>query len=67
MPKRDTKHTPTPHASDPDDAALFRDAVGKVRRLSGDAAERRVPPPPPIPRQTLADAREVVRESLRGP
>ena len=67
MPRRVSKtDAPTP-ATDPDDAALFREAVGTVRRLRSDAVERRVPPPAPIPRQTLADDRDAVRESLYGP
>jgi len=67
MSRRELKARPVAKPTDLDDAALFRDAVGKVRRVHSDAAERRARPPAPIPRQTLADARAVVHESLHGP
>jgi DNA-nicking Smr family endonuclease len=51
----------------PDDRALFREAVGEVRRIENDLAEPSAPRPRPVPRQTLADQREVQRELLRQP
>jgi DNA-nicking Smr family endonuclease len=48
----------------PDDAALFRDAVGPVRPVVHQQAEQRAPAPRPVPRQTLADQQAVRRELL---
>lgn len=67
MPKRDSKPAAAPLVTNAEDAALFREAVGEVRRLRSDAAEQRAPPPEPVPRQTIADAQAVTRESLYGP
>ena len=52
---------------DPDDSALFRDAVGAVRPLAQQAAERRPTPPRAHPAQTLRDAAAVVRELAQAP
>ena len=43
-----------------DDAALFRAHVGPVRPLAQSRAEPRLRRPPPVPRQTLADERQVL-------
>jgi DNA-nicking Smr family endonuclease len=52
---------------DPDDLALFRDAVGKVRPVTHQQAEVQGPRPRPHPRQTLADHAAVRRELLAQP
>jgi DNA-nicking Smr family endonuclease len=51
-----------PAKPDADDLNLFRDAIGKVRRIGHDLADQRTEPPPPLPRQSMADARAVMRE-----
>lgn len=51
----------------PEDLALFREAVGEVRRIDHDLAEPSAPRPSPLPRQTLADQQAVQRELLRQP
>jgi len=52
---------------DPADQALFRAAVGPVRPLAKDTAERRPTPPRPHPTQTLRDAAAVVHELAHAP
>lgn len=51
----------------PEDLALFREAIGEVRRIEHDLAEPSAPRPRPLPRQTLADQRAVQRELLQQP
>lgn len=55
-----------PPPTDPDDAELFRVAVGPVRLLSADADRLRTsrPVPAPEPAQSQADERQVLRELL---
>lgn len=43
-----------------DDVALFRAHIGPVRRLERVRAEPRLRRPAPVPRQTLADERQVL-------
>lgn len=45
-----------------DDIALFRAHVGEVRRLQRLRAEPSLRRPPPVPRQTLADERQVLTD-----
>lgn len=62
---RPPRPTPPP---DPDDAALFRDAIGPVRPLAHvpDVAPP-APRPAPEPRQQIDDEREALRESQFDP
>lgn len=52
---------PSPVSSD--DAALFREAIGTVRRIEAPPAPPAVAPPPPRPRRFEADEVEALRES----
>ena len=55
---------PTPTPLDPDDAALFRDAIGPVRPLARTPEVAPAPPKPsPEPRQHALDEREALRQS----
>ncbi len=47
-----------------DDRRAFRQAMADVRRLRHDRANTRPPPPGPVPRQKLADERQVIDELL---
>jgi len=47
-----------------EEAALFRAAIGEVVPVDDDHVERRAEPPAPIPRQSRADEREVMREAM---
>ncbi|HVF35136.1 MAG TPA: Smr/MutS family protein [Candidatus Saccharimonadia bacterium] len=47
-----------------EEAALFRAAIGEVVPLEDDHAELRPAPPPPVPRQSRADERDVMREAM---
>jgi len=47
----------------PEDAALFRDAIGGVRRIEAEAAATDRPSPPPEPRRLRLDEEEALRES----
>jgi len=49
-----------------EEAALFREAVGKVRRIEDDQADTGRPAPPARARFRRADDAMVVRESLEG-
>jgi len=59
------RHRP-PVSANPDDAALFREAVGPVRLLSADPDRLRATRPvlEPEPMQSQADERQVLRELL---
>jgi len=67
--KTATKWPPRPAAPvEADDLRLFHDAVADARPLPPSGRiQRQPPPPPPIPRQTFADERAALRESLAGP
>ena len=47
----------------PEDAALFREAIGSVRRIEASAAATDRPAPPPEPRRLRIDEAEALRES----
>jgi DNA-nicking Smr family endonuclease len=51
----------------PQEAELFRTAVGEVRRLEHDRVEPPARRPPPIPQQRLRDEAAVVRDMLSDP
>jgi DNA-nicking Smr family endonuclease len=48
----------------PDEAALFRAAIGEVVPVTHDRAELRRAPPPPVPKQSREDERAVMREAM---
>ena len=50
----------------PDEAALFRDAIGEVVPVAHDRAELERTPPPPVPKQSREDERAVMREAMRA-
>ncbi len=50
-----------------EEKSLFRDSIGKVRRIRGDRAVPVVPRPAPLPRQRLLDEAAVMQELDRGP
>ena len=58
---------PTDGSDPPDDAALFRDAIGPVRRIEIEGAARTKPPPAPLPRMRARDEAEALRESRHLP
>ena len=47
----------------PEDAELFREAIGAVRRIDTEAAATDRPRPPPEPRRLKIDEAEALRES----
>ncbi len=51
----------------PDEAALFRSAIGDVRPVSTDRVDPRPEPPAPHPARTLDDAAQVLRELADTP
>lgn len=53
--------------NDSDDRDFFRKAMGDVRPLRNDRAERKRPQPPPEARFAREDRKQVLRESLTGP
>jgi len=53
--------------SDSNDANVFREAMRDVKRLRCDEVVLPVSRPPPVPKQTLADARRVMDELLDHP
>jgi len=53
------------HLTD-DDIALFREAVGPVTRIRHERVHTRAGQPRPLPRQTLADHEQVLRDSVSG-
>jgi DNA-nicking Smr family endonuclease len=58
---------PPPSAPDDDDAALFRQAIGPVRRLKPSAAPVTRPPPPARPRQREADEDAALQQMRHEP
>jgi DNA-nicking Smr family endonuclease len=50
----------------PEDAELFRDAIGEVRRIVAPPPAPAPPPPPPRARRFEQDEVEALRESQRG-
>ena len=50
----------------PDDAELFREAIGEVRRIESPPTLPAPPPPPPRARRFEEDEREALRESRIG-
>ena len=58
------RETP-PDASDQDDAALFREAVGPVRELPAAAPPPRPPPPRAVPRMAARDDAQAQDEFRR--
>lgn len=55
------------HSSDDDDARLFREAIGRVRELHGEADAPRRPRPAPEPEQSRLDEARVRDELLTHP
>ena len=47
----------------PEDAELFREAIGEVRRIESEAAATDRPRPPPEPKRLKLDEAEALRES----
>ena len=64
MAKPRAPSTPPPT---PDDAALFRSAIGPVRELSPSSPPPAAPKPPPRPRQREADEAEALVQSRARP
>ncbi|MDA3913271.1 Smr/MutS family protein [Oleiagrimonas sp.] len=58
------RHDPSEPSED--DIALFRNAVGRVRRIQAEATPAVVPPPKPHPHMRDADEAAVVDELLHG-
>ena len=58
---------PAQEAVSPDDAALFREAIGKVREFTPAAMPPRPRPPAPRPRQREADEADALAQSRRAP
>jgi DNA-nicking Smr family endonuclease len=58
---------PKPRDPTPDEIAEFRDAIGEVAPVTHDRAELRRAPPPPVPKQSRADDRAVMREAMEAP
>ncbi len=52
-----------PPAISPEDAELFREAIGEVRRIETEAAATARPGPKPEPRRLKMDEAEALRES----
>lgn len=61
-----SKARPTAADAETSDGDLFREAIGPVRELNhgGDPLRASRPAPEPIPTQSLADERQVLRELL---
>ncbi len=53
------------HLSD-DEIELFRSSVGRIQRLPQDRVHARPRRPQALPRQTQAEARQVLRDALNG-
>jgi len=58
---------PPPARAAPDDAALFREAIGPVRIIAVEPAAIEAPKPQPNTRRHDEDEAEALRESLRQP
>ena len=58
---------PKPRLPTPDEIAEFHDAIGEVTPVTHDRAELRRAPPPPVPKQSRADDRAVMREAMEAP
>jgi DNA-nicking Smr family endonuclease len=56
---------PKPELS-PEDAELFREAIGEVRRIEAPPPAPALPPPPPRARRFEQDEQEALRESRLG-
>ena len=56
-----------PPAPEPDDAELFRSAVGPVRELPAPPEPPRAPPPRPVPRQRQIDEARALEDSRLHP
>ena len=52
-----------PSKVSPEDAELFREAIGEVRRIDSEAAASDRPRPPPEPKRLKIDEAEALRES----
>jgi len=52
-----------PSKVSPEDAELFREAIGEVRRIESEAAATDRPRPPPEPKRLKIDESEALRES----
>jgi DNA-nicking Smr family endonuclease len=52
-----------PSKISPEDAELFREAIGEVRRIETEAAATERPRPPPEPKRLKIDEAEALRES----
>jgi DNA-nicking Smr family endonuclease len=63
--KRKARSKPEPVVT-PEDAELFRDAIGEVRRIEVAPPAPAPPPPPPRARRFEQDEVEALRESQRG-
>jgi len=63
---RKTHEDPPAGAEPPDDAALFRDAIGPVRPLPAQPPPPGKPRPRPTPRMGLRDEREATSEFRRA-
>lgn len=59
------KPEPPPPPISPDDASLFREAIGDVRRIVAPPAPPAPARPPPRPRRLEFDEAEALRESQR--
>jgi DNA-nicking Smr family endonuclease len=55
-----------PESADEDASALFRAAVGPVKRIFHDRIEPLITLPPPTPRQSQRDEQQVLEEMLYG-
>jgi DNA-nicking Smr family endonuclease len=63
----DCRHgTETEAGLDPEDAQLFREAIGEVRRIEAPPAAPAPAPPPPRARRFELDEEEALRESRLG-
>ena len=60
------KRRTRPPVVSPEDAELFRDAIGEVRRIESPPTLPAPPPPPPRARRFEQDEVEALRESQRG-
>lgn len=68
LPRLPRRPPPPPVAPpEPDDAALFREAVGPVRLIEAEAPAIEAPKPRPDTRRHDEDEAEALRETLRQP